>query len=62
MARRLVLVLVVALGASATPASAAPISSAAQLYTCCSPAGAQQRMFSEAADSGAEYVLSLIHI
>ena len=56
MARRLVLVLVVALGVSATPASAAPISSAAQLYTCCSPAGAQQRMFSEAADSGAEYV------
>ena len=56
MAKRLVAVLVVALGASATPADAAPISSAAQLYTCCSPAAQQQRMFSEAADSGAEYV------
>ena len=56
MAKCLVALLVVALGASATPAGAAPISSAAQLFTCCSPVGLQQRIFSEAADSGADYV------
>ena len=42
--------------AAARADDAAPISSAAQLYTCCSPAGLQERMLSEAADSGAEYV------
>jgi hypothetical protein len=37
-------------------AQAAPISSAAQLYTCCSPELLQDRMFEEAAAHGAEYV------
>ena len=62
MARRSVIAIASLCAAvAAAPAAsygddAAPISSAAQLYTCCSPAGLQQRMFSEAADSGAEYV------
>jgi len=44
--------------ASTVPASAqaAPISSAAQLYTCCTTDGLQVRMFEEAEASGAEYV------
>jgi hypothetical protein len=55
MAKRLaILVLVVALPAS--PAAAAPISSAAQLFTCCTPEALQERIFSEAEASGAEYV------
>jgi hypothetical protein len=62
MARRPATALAVLCAAlAAAPAAAradetAPISSAAQLYTCCSPAGLQERMLSEAADSGAEYV------
>jgi hypothetical protein len=57
MAKRLlILVAVVCASAPAAPAAAAPISSAAQLYTCCSPDGLQERIFSEAEASGAEYV------
>lgn len=48
-------------GTPATPAVAAapaptPISSAAQLFTCCSAEGLQERIFAEAEASGAEYV------
>jgi hypothetical protein len=43
-------------GAMATPAAAAPISSAAQLFTCCTTDALQERMFEEAEASGAEYV------
>jgi hypothetical protein len=39
-----------------TPAHAAPISSAAQLFTCCSTDALQERLFEEAEASGAEYV------
>ena len=59
MAKRLLLLIAtVCASASATaaPAEAAPISSAAQLYTCCSPEALQERIFSEAEASGAEYV------
>ncbi|MEA2454511.1 MAG: polysaccharide biosynthesis protein PslG, partial [Thermoleophilaceae bacterium] len=57
MARRLLTVVAVACaGAAATPAAASPISSAAQLYTCCSPEALQERLFSEAEASGSEYV------
>jgi hypothetical protein len=57
MAKRLV-ILIAAVCASVTsaPAAAAPISSAAQLFTCCSPEALQERIFSEAEASGAEYV------
>jgi hypothetical protein len=48
---------------AAAPAAAAPagegrppISSAAQLFTCCTPPELQERMFAEAAASGAEFV------
>jgi hypothetical protein len=54
--RLLTVIVVVCAGAIATPAAASPISSAAQLYTCCSPEGHQERMFEEAEASGAEYV------
>ena len=54
--RLLTLVALACAGATATPAAAAPISSAAQLYTCCSTDALQQRMFEEAEASGAEYV------
>lgn len=61
MAKRSAIALAVLCAAAAAPSAAAaddaaPVSSAAQLYTCCSPVGLQQRIFSEAADSGAEYV------
>jgi hypothetical protein len=57
MARRLLTVIAVACaGAAATPAAASPISSAAQLYTCCSPEALQERLFAEAEASGSEYV------
>jgi hypothetical protein len=59
MATRLVtLAAAVCVGAIAAPAAqaAAPISSAAQLYTCCSPDALQERIFSEAEASGARYV------
>ena len=54
--RLLLLIAAVCAGATATPAAAAPISSAAQLFTCCTPEALQARMFSEAEASGAEYV------
>ena len=54
--RLLLLVAAVCAGATAAPAAAAPISSAAQLFTCCTPEALQARMFSEAEASGAEYV------
>jgi hypothetical protein len=57
--RVLVLVAVVAalaLPASPARAAAAPISSAAQLFTCCTPPALQDRLFEEAAASGARYV------
>src|SRR4051794_5102208 len=57
MVKRLaVLVAAVCASATAAPATAAPISSAAQLFACCSPDGLQERIFSEAEASGAEYV------
>jgi hypothetical protein len=62
MAKR-VLLLVAAVCAStaaaaapAAPAAEAPTSSAAQLFTCCSPEGLQERLFEEAEASGAQYV------
>ncbi len=45
-----------AAGASAPLAAAAPVSSAAQIFTCCTDAALQERLFSEAEASGAEYV------
>ena len=54
--RLLLLIAAVCAGATAAPAAAAPISSAAQLFTCCTPEALQARMFSEAEASGAEYV------
>jgi len=54
--RLLTLIAVACAGAMATPAAASPISSAAQLFTCCSPEGLQERLFEEAEASGAEYV------
>jgi hypothetical protein len=57
MAKRLLLLIAaVCAGATAAPARAAPISSAAQVFTCCSPEVLQERIFSEAEASGAEYV------
>jgi len=52
--RLLTLIAVACAGAIATPAAASPISSAAQLFTCCSPEGLQERLFEEAEASGAE--------
>jgi len=54
--RLFTLVAVACAGATATPAAAAPISSAAQLFTCCTPEALQERYLSEAEASGAEYV------
>jgi hypothetical protein len=60
MTKRLLLIAVVCASATAAqvapPAEAAPISSAAQLFTCCSPDRLQERIFSEAEASGADYV------
>jgi hypothetical protein len=57
MAKRFVILFaVVCAGAGPAHAAVAPISSAAQLYTCCSTDGLQERIFSEAEASGAEYV------
>jgi hypothetical protein len=56
------LILFAAVGAAlcaAAPAHAdgePPISSAAQLYTCCTPEALQERLFAEAEAGGAEYV------
>jgi hypothetical protein len=54
--RLFVIAAVCAVAAAPAHAQAAPISSAAQLYTCCTAPALQDRMFSEAAASGAEYV------
>src|SRR5215213_1842279 len=54
--RLFTLVAVACAGATATPAAAAPISSAAQLFTCCTPEPLQDRYLAEAEASGAEYV------
>ena len=43
-------------GAEEGDAPRAPVSSAAQLFTCCTPAAFQDRMFAEAKAGGAEYV------
>jgi hypothetical protein len=55
-----VLVLVASVAALAVPApahaEAPPVSSAAQLFTCCTPPALQDRLFEEAAASGARYV------
>jgi hypothetical protein len=45
-----------ALRAAPARADPAPISSAAQLFTCCTPPALQDRLFEEAAASGARYV------
>ena len=45
----------VALGAAA-PAEAAPVSSHAMVYTCCTPLAAKERIFSQARASGAEFI------
>jgi hypothetical protein len=55
-ARLLVIAAACAVGATPSAQAAPPISSAAQLFTCCTPAAFQDRLFSEAAASGAEYV------
>jgi hypothetical protein len=52
----LVLVAFVSAAPATARADAAPISSAAQLFTCCTPAALQDRLFDEAAASGARYV------
>jgi hypothetical protein len=56
MAKRLAVLFAFVVALPASPAEAAPISSAAQLFTCCSPEALQERIFSEAEASGAEYV------
>jgi len=55
MGKRLAILLAIALALPAA-AQGAPISSAAQLFTCCSQEGLQERLFDEAEASGAEYV------
>ena len=54
--RRLALVLLLAGGAWAAPASAAPYSSHGQLYTCCTDSAVKEAMFAEAAQSGAALI------
>jgi hypothetical protein len=56
MGKSLLTLIVVCAGVTAPPAAATPISSAAQLYTCCTADALQERMFEEAEASGAEYV------
>ena len=41
---------------SAAPASAAPVSSHAMVYACCSSEAEKERFFAEAAASGAEFM------
>jgi hypothetical protein len=50
------LLLIAVFGVPAAHASEAPISSAAQLFTCCTTPALQDRLFEEAAASGARYV------
>jgi hypothetical protein len=56
MGKRLLTLIVVCASVTAPPAAAAPISSAAQLFTCCTVDALQERLFEEAEASGAEYV------
>jgi len=57
MTRRLVSLLsAAALCAAAGPAQAAPVSSHAMVYTCCTPAAMKERIFAEAAASGSEFI------
>jgi hypothetical protein len=58
MARRSGCILLVLAAVVAAPARAEepPVSSSAEMYTCCTPAALQDRVFGEAADSGATYV------
>jgi hypothetical protein len=56
MGKRLAILLAAAGLALPASAQAAPVSSAAQLFTCCTPEALQERYLSEAEASGAEYV------
>jgi polysaccharide biosynthesis protein PslG len=58
MVRRLLSLLLpaAALWAAAAPAHAAPVSSHAMVHTCCTPAAMKERIFAEAAASGAEFI------
>jgi hypothetical protein len=60
MVRRLLSVLLPAVvfstAAGPAPAEAAPVSSHAMVYTCCTPPALKERIFAEAAASGAEYI------
>ena len=52
----LVVLLIAVFAVPPAHASEPPVSSAAQLFTCCTPAALQDRLFEEAAASGAGYV------
>jgi hypothetical protein len=58
MSRRLLspLLAAAALCVAAAPAQAAPVSSHAMVYTCCTPPAMKERIFAEAAASGAEFI------
>jgi hypothetical protein len=58
MVRRLLSLLLpaAALWAVAAPAHAAPVSSHAMVHTCCTPPAMKERIFAEAAASGAEFI------
>ncbi|HEV3377304.1 MAG TPA: hypothetical protein VG126_08500 [Thermoleophilaceae bacterium] len=58
MPRRLLSLLLpaAAICAAAAPAHAAPVSSHAMVYTCCTPPALKERIFAEAAASGAEFI------
>jgi hypothetical protein len=47
---------VAVLCAAAVPAQAAPVSSHAMVHTCCTPPAMKERIFAEAAASGAEFI------
>jgi hypothetical protein len=57
MVRALTAVLLAAAAlAAAAPAQAAPVSSHAMVHTCCTPQAMKERIFAEAAASGAEFI------
>jgi hypothetical protein len=58
MSRRLLSLLLAAaaLCAAAAPAQAAPVSSHAMVHTCCTPPAMKERLFAEAAASGARFI------
>lgn len=58
MVRRLLRLLLpaIALLAAAATAQAAPVSSHAMVHTCCTPPAMKERIFAEAAASGAEFI------